>query len=186
MCGVKLKDRLPSKELRERLWPFGVCSKGVGSNSMQCSGCQKWVHKKCSGIKGIMSKVAKSFICRGCLNLVTSAVRTSMDIGASAKLELVDKFCYLGDMLSVDGDADAAVEARIRIGWNKFRQLVPLKGKIFPYSLPSVGPGADPGVQAVSPQVTSSESRHIPSSSMPLLSARPAFTFVALTRRRYL
>jgi len=38
----------------------------------------------------------------------------------------VDKFCYLGDMLSVDGDADATVEARIRIGWNKLRQLVPL------------------------------------------------------------
>jgi len=49
-----------------------------------------------------------------------------VDIEASAKLELVDKFCYLGDMLSVDGDANAAVEARIRIGWNKFRQLVPL------------------------------------------------------------
>jgi len=49
-----------------------------------------------------------------------------VDIGASAKLELVDKFCYIGNMLSVDGDADAAVEARIRIGWNKFRQLVPL------------------------------------------------------------
>ena len=30
-------------------------------------------------------------------------------------------------MLSVNGDADAAVEARIRIGWNKFRQYyVPL------------------------------------------------------------
>ena len=29
-------------------------------------------------------------------------------------------------MLSVDGDADAAVEARIRIRWNTFRQLVPL------------------------------------------------------------
>ena len=49
-----------------------------------------------------------------------------MDIGASANLEVVDKFCYLGDMLSADGDADAAVEARIRIGWNKFRQLLPL------------------------------------------------------------
>jgi len=36
-----------------------------------------------------------------------------VDIGASAKFELVDKFYYLGDMLSVDGDADAAVEARI-------------------------------------------------------------------------
>ena len=29
-----------------------------------------------------------------------------------------------------------------------------VKGKVFPYSLPRVGPGADPGVQAVSPQVT--------------------------------
>jgi len=29
------------------------------------------------------------------------------------QLCIVDKFCYLGDMLSVDGDADAAVEARI-------------------------------------------------------------------------
>ena len=28
------------------------------------------------------------------------------------------------------------------------------KGKVFPYSFPSVGPGADPGVKAVSPQVT--------------------------------
>ena len=36
------------------------------------------------------------------MNLVTSAGRTSMDIAASAKLELVDKFCYLGDMLSVE------------------------------------------------------------------------------------
>jgi len=30
------------------------------------------------------------------------------------------------NVLSVDGDADAAVEARIRITWNKFEQLVPL------------------------------------------------------------
>jgi len=29
-------------------------------------------------------------------------------------------------MYDVDGDADAAVETRIQIGWNKFRQLVPL------------------------------------------------------------
>jgi len=33
----------------------------------------------------------------------------------------VDKFCYLGDMFSVDGDA--AVESRIRIGWNKFQAV---------------------------------------------------------------
>jgi len=31
-------------------------------------------------------------------------------------------------MLSVQEEADAAVEARIPVGWNKFRQLVPLLG----------------------------------------------------------
>jgi len=40
--------------------------------------------------------------------------RTSMDIGDGARLELMNKFCYLDDMLSVNSDADAAVEARVR------------------------------------------------------------------------
>ena len=30
----------------------GVCQNGVGSNSIYCNGCQLWIHKKCSGIKG--------------------------------------------------------------------------------------------------------------------------------------
>jgi len=49
------------------------------------------------------------------LNPVTNTDRTSVDIGIRANLELVDKFCYLYDILSVDGDADAAVEVIIRI-----------------------------------------------------------------------
>jgi len=73
-----------------------------------------------------MYKVMKTFICRGSMIPVTGIGCTSVDIGDSANLELVDKVCYLGDMLSVDGDTDAAVENRIRIGWNKFRHLVPL------------------------------------------------------------
>jgi len=60
-----------------------------------------------------MYKVMKSFICRGGLNRVTSTGRASVDISASENLELVDKFCYLGDTLSMAGDADAAVKARI-------------------------------------------------------------------------
>jgi len=54
--------------------------------------------------------------------------------------------------------------------------LIPSKGKGegFPYSILSVGPGADPGVQAVSWQVTVS---HPPRGRLPLLSARPAVTF---------
>jgi len=73
-----------------------------------------------------MYKVTKTFICRGCVISVTGTGCTNVDIGGDANLELVDKFCYLDDMLSVEGDADAAVETRIRIGWNKFKQLVPL------------------------------------------------------------
>jgi len=44
------------------------------------------------------------------------------------------------------------------------------KSKVFPYSLPSVGPGADSTIQAVSPQVTK------PFTWLPLLSARPVIT----------
>jgi len=40
-----------------------------------------------------MSKMMISFICRGCLNPITRPGRTSVDIGASENLELVDKFC---------------------------------------------------------------------------------------------
>ena len=35
-----------------------------GNNILHFStSCQKWVHKKCGGIKGSMYKVMKSFIC---------------------------------------------------------------------------------------------------------------------------
>ena len=47
--------------------------------------------------------------------------------------------------------------------------------------LPSVGPGADPGVQAVSPQVTIS---HPPGGRLPLFSARPVVTFPAAEHHR--
>ena len=44
------------------------------------------------------------------MNPVISTGHTSVDIGASTYVELMDKFCYLGDMLSVDRDADACGE----------------------------------------------------------------------------
>ena len=58
---------------------------------------------------------------------------------------------------------------------------VHIKGKVLPHLSPSVGPGADPGLQAVSPQVTWS---HPPGGRLPLLSARPAVTFPAEKRHR--
>jgi len=61
------------------------------------------VVRKCSGIKGSVYKVMKTLICVGCLIPVTGTGHTSVDIGVNASLELVYKFCYLGDILSVDG-----------------------------------------------------------------------------------
>ena len=53
------------------------------------------------------------------MNTLTSTGYTNVNIGASTNLELVDKFCHLGNMLSVDRDTDAAADARIQTGWNK-------------------------------------------------------------------
>jgi len=63
--------------------------------------------------------------------------------------------------------------------WNFIQTRI--KGKVLPHLLPSAGPGADPGVQAVSPQVTWS---HRPGRRLPLLSARPVVTFPAEEHHR--
>jgi len=60
-------------------------------------------------------------------------------------------------------------------------KTVKVKVKAYPYLIPSVGPGADTGVQAVSPQVTVS---HPPAGRLPLLSTRPAVTFPATEHHR--
>ena len=53
----------------------------------------------------------------------------------------VKTFCYLGDILDAGGGVNTAVTARIRSGWNKFRELQPfltskapslkIKGKVY-------------------------------------------------------
>ena len=40
--------------------------------------------------------------------------------------ETVEKFCYLGDMLSSGGGADTAISTRISCGWKKFWELAPI------------------------------------------------------------
>ena len=47
-------------------WPCGVCWKGVQANSVQCTVCKKWIHKRCSGVHGDLSPVADGFRYRQC------------------------------------------------------------------------------------------------------------------------
>jgi len=70
-----------------------------------------------------------------------------------------------------------------RVHCNSQRFWAGTSWKGFPYSLLSVGPGADPDVQVVSLQVTIS---HPPGGRLPLVSARPAVTFPAAEYHRCL
>ena len=60
------------------------------------------------------------------------------DIGNRVPPEKVDKFCYIGDMFSVDGRCDLAVTTRVRSVWRKCREDLPiLTGKGFLIKLKS-------------------------------------------------
>ena len=44
---------------------------------------------------------------------------------AGSNLEVVDKFCYLGDMLDAGGGTESSTVTRVS-GWKKFREVLPL------------------------------------------------------------
>jgi len=46
-------------------FPCGICRKGVGVNSIRCTSCKMWIHKRCSGVQGRLERV-ESFMCRNC------------------------------------------------------------------------------------------------------------------------
>ena len=109
-------------------YPCGVCLTGVGStNAILCDGCERWVHKKCSGIKGRLPPEG-DFRCARCLGTARAFdERQSLEVEVgNEKLEVVPEFCYLGDMLSAGGGCELAAITRCKCAWGKFRQLLPL------------------------------------------------------------
>ena len=49
--------------------PWGVCGERVGCNSIQCTKCQRWVHRRCSYVprQVILLSCGDVFVCRTCL-----------------------------------------------------------------------------------------------------------------------
>ena len=132
------------EEPKTGAFPCGVCGTGVGVNSIMCTKCKRWIHKRCSGIKGSLTGHEEDFTCRKCRGVMP---RPSV-VGDGENLEVdgqrygvVSSFCYLGDVVDGGGGADAAITARIRSGWSKFQELSPfltsrapslkLKGRVF-------------------------------------------------------
>ena len=109
-------------------YPCGVCQSGVGSsNAIFCGGCKRWVHKKCSGIKGPL-RPDPEFRCARCLGTaldIDEREVSEVEVG-NEKLEVVPECCYLGDMLSAGGSCELAAITRCKCAWGKFRQLLPL------------------------------------------------------------
>ena len=76
----KTKFMISGERKKAVRWLYGVYDRGIGNNSIQCTNCQTWLHRKCSGIKGSMNKVMKSFVCRGCVNPIIGTGCTSVDL----------------------------------------------------------------------------------------------------------
>ena len=111
-------------------YPCGVCGKGVQENSILCTVCNKWIHKRCSGVKGSLNAVGPAYKCRRCNepDQIEDTIDDEDEDGIMVQGEeyqAVKTFCYLGDTLDAGGGVEAAVTARIRSGWNKFRELQP-------------------------------------------------------------
>ena len=139
---VSTASARPSKESGD--YPCSICRKGVGANALKCITCKCWVHKRCSGVKGSLQAASSTFNCRRCQGQLPSP-RT---VGDGEHLEVdgerykvVNKFCYLGDMLDCAGGTEVAAATRIMCGWKKFRELSPflssrapslrLKGQVY-------------------------------------------------------
>ena len=81
--------------------PCGVCGERVGCNSVQCTKYQAWVHRCCSDVPRQMSLLScwDVFACRTCLGHNCSEEKLEFKRGEDV-LEVVEMFCYLGDMIS--------------------------------------------------------------------------------------
>ena len=100
-------------------YPCGVCGSGVRDNSILCTQCNKWVHKRCSGLASIY---VPDYICPTCMNPPQTISSESIQIQGGI-IEEVESFCYLGDVLDRTCSADAAASARISAAWAKWREI---------------------------------------------------------------
>ena len=110
-------------------YPCGVCRKGVGRNSIMCSKCRKWIHKKCSKIKGRLRQDPE-YKCPVCTEEnqceKTTEDKVQIKVKADVVVDCVDSFCYLGDVIGARGGAEEASRNRVRNAWMSFSKLGPI------------------------------------------------------------
>ena len=97
------------------------CRDGVGVNSIKCSKCKHWVHKKCSGVRGRLVQ-DPDYVCPRCCDRARPIDnRPITQVGVDGTLlDVEPSFCYLGHLLC------ASVGSRCGIVWGKFKSLLPI------------------------------------------------------------
>ena len=105
-----------------RKWILVVPGERAGCNSIQYTKCQRWVHRRCSDVPRQVTVLScrDVFVCRTCLGHNCSIEEKLEFKRFEDVLEEVEKFCYVGDMISYYGGASGAVSARIGSAWKKF------------------------------------------------------------------
>ena len=104
----------------------GVCPIGIGVNSIYCSNCKHWIHKRCSKVSGPI-KFNANFKCQRCQGLAPAIDKRDMlnVVVDDESIEVVDSFFYLGDMITSGGGCSEATVVRSRTVWKKFKELLP-------------------------------------------------------------
>ena len=127
----KTKYMVTGNRAREAIqsgrWPCGCCGRGVGANSMLCIECNKWCHRRCSGLRNFRG--VRNFVCPKCAREEEDDEIDGEDVGlvvSGGTLEDVQQFCYLGDMLDCEAGVERAVRARVAYAWKKWREIASL------------------------------------------------------------
>ena len=127
------------KLYKSKIDPCGVCGRRVMANSVLCTKCGSWVHGKCAKIKRATTRLAMHFVCLKCKGIMEGTMDSIKKL--CDEVETVNGFSYLGDRLNASGGCEAAVTARVRIGWVRFRKCgelllgnrfpLKMKGKVY-------------------------------------------------------
>ena len=64
-------------------------------NSVPCTLCIKWIHKRCSGVRGDLSRVPDGFRCRRCDGEIQEAGLAEDLMVEGETYGCVKSFCYL-------------------------------------------------------------------------------------------
>ena len=107
-------------------FPCTICRTGVGRNSIFCNGCKHWVHKKCSGLR-CLTKDADYRCTRhqATARLLDGRPQKEVQVGPD-KLEMVARFWYLGDMLSVTSGCKLSTTICMKTARKKFKDVLPV------------------------------------------------------------